>query len=1131
MVKEASVMINSSSRDAVYEWDSERFFFSNPLYQDISRGRNVLDGGMRLKDFLASMPSFSDFTEKQLLSLEKKAVIQTFPADTIIFRQGEEGEFFYVIYQGKVDVLIQENISLLEQDDFGEVVTRLGLGYFFGERALMATERRAATIQTKAETVCLVFSRSTYEEIISGTNAFFGSDARDDTDWSSDAETKSLCRHIEKVRDISASESSPKIKRMLYELSTAFTPELSIEEVTARMVMSVKSALRADRVGLFLVSDDGKSLILKVSERGKGIKLPIRGLAGAVVETKSVVNVTDAYEDERFDDTMDRRTGYRTRQVVGVPLYHPSTSKTVGILQVNNRVDGGSGPFSREQVKILELAALQLSELMLGRKDVLINSGTIGTGRAGSVMDDSSSVVNSCDIASGFDIYLEKLNIPIEINTDEISRGWVEIQISVYLGLTQLGSARSAVIKFPKNAKFDNKGEVLIEVRETLSFDLKVRDIPRAARIFFRVLSKKSSNAQQVTAIGWAGSPIFDFQGYASGHLDVKLFSGDMLSPLQLTMSNDEVVRACRLSGVVVPEGGSSKIRIVHNLPIRSCPLQVQEAVFSVEETRELDRILQLSYNPMSLNIFDENDKNFLWNLRFRIVFRPELLPAFVMAVTWSDTDKVQTMYDLLDIWTIPMPTQALQLLDRRFIDPKVRAFAVHCLEILKDNDLSLYMLQLCQQLKFETHVDSALSRFLLRRALYNQRLIGHIFFWTLHSELYNNDCKKRFTILLQIYLQNCGKHRIELGQQMFVMKRFEKVAERVCEGDSKAARLEILKVQLREIILPDEFQLPLSPHIKVSGINVDKCRVMESKKKPLWLTLINADPSGSEYVVMLKVGDDLRQDALILQLLRVMNDIWSKEGLDMQMQVYDCISTGFERGLLQVVLNATTLGSILLHAQDANKDKQSKWGRKIGAAMKALGDFKVLRKWLENEVIKDIRDDSKREKELDRRVNNFIFSSAAYCVASYVLGLGDRHNDNLMITKTGHFFHIDFGHILGNFKYKMGIKRERAPVVFTPAMKEIMSPDQYEAFVELCCEIYNILRANSTLLVSLFSLAIPCNLPELQEERDVLWIYDKLLVGASDEDAAKHFKEVLLFSLKTRGTRINDAAHMIKHG
>ena len=51
------------------------------------------------------------------------------------------------------------------------------------------------------------------------------------------------------------------------------------------------------------------------------------------------------------------------------------------------------------------------------------------------------------------------------------------------------------------------------------------------------------------------------------------------------------------------------------------------------------------------------------------------------------------------------------------------------------------------------------------------------------------------------------------------------------------------------------------------------------------------------------QVGDDLRQDALILQLLRVMDDLWRREGLEMQMMLYDCISTGYERGLLQVSL------------------------------------------------------------------------------------------------------------------------------------------------------------------------------------------------------------------------------------
>ncbi len=138
----------------------------------------------------------------------------------------------------------------------------------------------------------------------------------------------------------------------------------------------------------------------------------------------------------------------------------------------------------------------------------------------------------------------------------------------------------------------------------------------------------------------------------------------------------------------------------------------------------------------------------------------------------------------------------------------------------------------------------------------------------------------------------------------------------------------------------------------------------MESKKKPLWLTL--KDTNGKDVVLMLKVGDDLRQDALIIQLLRVMNDLWKREGLDMQMMVYDCISTGFERGLLQVVLNATTLGSILMDATDKQSKGASKSGslsRKLGAAMKALSDFSVMGDWLKEQVDHDMPDSDAEAK------------------------------------------------------------------------------------------------------------------------------------------------------------------------
>jgi len=145
-----------------------------------------------------------------------------------------------------------------------------------------------------------------------------------------------------------------------------------------------------------------------------------------------------------------------------------------------------------------------------------------------------------------------------------------------------------------------------------------------------------------------------------------------------------------------------------------------------------------------------------------------------------------------------------------------------------------------------------------LLRALTNQKLIGHIYFWLLQSEVYNKDVSKRFIILLQVrtahksvnseyginkficqvYIRNCGSHRIELGHQVFVMKRLEHVAEQVKLGDTKESRLKILHerfvrfetslltivrskllflARLKEIVLPATFKLPLNPHLKVT--------------------------------------------------------------------------------------------------------------------------------------------------------------------------------------------------------------------------------------------------------------------------------------------------------------------------
>ncbi len=76
-----------------------------------------------------------------------------------------------------------------------------------------------------------------------------------------------------------------------------------------------------------------------------------------------------------------------------------------------------------------------------------------------------------------------------------------------------------------------------------------------------------------------------------------------------------------------------------------------------------------------------------------------------------------------------------------------MRAFAVTCLESLPDEQLEVYMLQLVQVLKFEPFHDSSLARFLLRRALVNTNILGHVLFWLLRSEMHNVDARLRCAV------------------------------------------------------------------------------------------------------------------------------------------------------------------------------------------------------------------------------------------------------------------------------------------------------------------------------------------------------------------------------------------------
>jgi len=182
----------------------------------------------------------------------------------------------------------------------------------------------------------------------------------------------------------------------------------------------------------------------------------------------------------------------------------------------------------------------------------------------------------------------------------------------------------------------------------------------------------------------------------------------------------------------------------------------------------------------------------------------------------------------------------------------------------------------------------------------------------------------------------------------------------------------------------------------------------------------------------------------------------------------------------------------------------------------------------------------------------NFARSCAGYCVATYILGIADRHNDNIMVTRDGHLFHIDFGHFLGNYKKKFGYRRETTPFVFTDQYAHVMkrgSDEPYEYFKELCTKAYNVVRHDAPLFLNLFQLVffffffllffflfflsfffsfayclysvflsqLYCSqytsnqmlcggIHELQSADDISHLRDALSLGVSDEEAGKKF-------------------------
>lgn len=101
-----------------------------------------------------------------------------------------------------------------------------------------------------------------------------------------------------------------------------------------------------------------------------------------------------------------------------------------------------------------------------------------------------------------------------------------------------------------------------------------------------------------------------------------------------------------------------------------------------------------------------------------------------------------------------------------------------------------------------------------------------------------------------------------------------------------------------------DPIPFPLDPEVTINGIVPEKASLFKSALMPSKLYFKTIE--NEEYVAIFKLGDDLRQDQLILQMITLMDKLLRKENLDLKLTPYRVLATSTKHGFVQFIESVT---------------------------------------------------------------------------------------------------------------------------------------------------------------------------------------------------------------------------------
>ena len=155
-------------------------------------------------------------------------------------------------------------------------------------------------------------------------------------------------------------EAAREDEKQIHDVVTALSRELKLQPLLTKIVAAVTELLKADRSTVFLYDAKAHQLFSFLAEGLAAVEIRIpanAGLAGNCFTCGELLNIPDAYADPRFNQQVDQETGYRTRNLLCVPIRNREDER-LGVVQVINKAHGA---FNQEDERRLRVFAAQVA--------------------------------------------------------------------------------------------------------------------------------------------------------------------------------------------------------------------------------------------------------------------------------------------------------------------------------------------------------------------------------------------------------------------------------------------------------------------------------------------------------------------------------------------------------------------------------------------------------------------------------------------------------------------------------------------------------------------------------------------------------------------------------------------------